>query len=119
MIHVFFQIFTGEIPFHDVLNNFAVMFKVTRGERPNRPSGVADRGLNDLMWGLMQDCWEHNPTRRPTALQIVERLPHVPDNRPSVLWPRFRASNVHDGHDLAVAKVLRVLETTGISLFHS
>ena len=68
----------------------------------------------------MEDCWEHIPANRPTASQIVVRLPTVPDNRPNVPWARFRAPGGYEDlgmHDLSVVKTLRVLETTGVSLF--
>jgi hypothetical protein len=103
------------------------MLKVTSGERPLRPVGVLydDRGLIDLMWRLMEDCWEHVPTRRPTASQIIMRLPpQTPDKRPCGDWgdlsSRFRTLDSEkslERQDLSVVETLRVLETIGISLF--
>lgn len=31
-------------------------------------------GLDDHMWGIMKDCWLHEPTTRPTMGGIVTRL---------------------------------------------
>ena len=89
------------------------MLKVTRGERPSRPLGLSyvNRGLTNFMWRLMEDCLEHVQANRPTVSQIVVRLPTVPDNRPNVLWVRFRApGNYEDSglHDLSVVRALRV-----------
>jgi hypothetical protein len=97
------------------------MLKVTRGERPSRPQGLLyiNLGLSSVMWRLMEDCWEHIPTNRPTASQIVARLPRVPDDRPSVPWSRFRSSARYGlavTEDLSIVETLRALETIGVSL---
>lgn len=122
------QIFTGNYPFPNIPNNSTVMLKVIAGERPLRPVGALyrNRGLTDRMWGLMEDCWAHNPTHRPTASQIVKiRLPpQSVDQRPPGGW-RDQSSRFHapDGKDhsekqeLSVVETLRILETIGISLF--
>jgi hypothetical protein len=118
------QIFTETVPFWDILNTYAVMFKVALGERPRRPLGLLymNRGLNDAMWKLMEDCWEHIPANRPTAFQIIHRLPEVPDNRPSVPWSRLRTSagrGLANDPGLSVIETLRVLETIGVSYFQA
>jgi hypothetical protein len=52
------------------------MRAVTRGERPLRPldDRCRVRGLNDKIWGVIDDCWAQEPAHRPTAYQIMERL---------------------------------------------
>jgi len=118
------QFFAGTVPFWDISNAYTVMFKVAHGERPPRPIGslYMNRGLNDDMWKLMEDCWEHIPANRPTAYQIIYRLPQVPDNRPSVPWSRLRTSagrGLANDSGLSVVETLRALETIGISYFQA
>ncbi|KAF5383204.1 hypothetical protein D9615_004938 [Tricholomella constricta] len=126
---VCYQIFTGEYPFQDVPYELTVMLNVSRGERPRRPRGLVylDRGLNDRMWRLMEDCWEHVAADRPTASQIIGRLPRttVRDSRPRGDWTdtspvRVRATDVYgqrDKYDALIMETLRILETDGLSLF--
>ncbi|RDB27522.1 Serine/threonine-protein kinase STY8 [Hypsizygus marmoreus] len=126
---VCYEIFTGDHPFPDVKSDHAVLLKVSRGERPAKPLGLhyLDRGLTDRMWRLMEDCWEHIPDLRPPASEIVERLQRGPsvDPREEGGWgdlspSRFRVSHGlghSEQQDLSVEETLRVLETSGISLF--
>jgi len=69
---VAYEIFAGHVPFVHITRDTAVIFKVTKGERPTRPS--AELGLMDHIWSLMQDCWKGVPTERPSVDQIIERL---------------------------------------------
>lgn len=43
------------------------------------------RPVSEAVWEVMQQCWEHNPTNRPTASMLVERL----ENANSILKPVF------------------------------
>lgn len=42
---------------------------VQKGERPVRPANISD----DL-WRLMRDCWEGTPKKRPTFVEVRQRL---------------------------------------------
>ncbi|GLB42831.1 putative protein with domain-containing protein [Lyophyllum shimeji] len=68
---VVYEIYAGHMPFVHVRDQ-AVVLKVTKGERPGRPS--AESGLTDEIWSLMQDCWETTPAKRPTVDQVIEWL---------------------------------------------
>lgn len=83
MNHV--QIFSGNIPFHEIHMDYPVILKVIRGVRPSRPShfvitGVlcSSLGLDDHLWRIAEDCWLTDPTSRPTMSDIVARLPKRP-----------------------------------------
>ena len=54
------------------------MLRVKGGERPSLPSdGLSRRrGLTSEMEYLIRDCWAQDPTYRPSAEQVAERL-HV------------------------------------------
>ncbi|KAJ7113484.1 kinase-like domain-containing protein [Mycena epipterygia] len=71
---VCYEILTGKVPFHELPNDMAVMFKVVEGRWPSQPSSCSGTVALDSLWGLLQDCWKETPDRRPTAVQIVERL---------------------------------------------
>ncbi|KAH0582151.1 hypothetical protein H2248_011805 [Termitomyces sp. 'cryptogamus'] len=70
-----YEIISGNIPFPGRHGNH-VMIMVGRGVRPGRPVGkmYQDRGLDNVMWKLIENCWEQDPGQRPSALKILERL---------------------------------------------
>ncbi|KAG6848948.1 hypothetical protein H0H93_012553 [Arthromyces matolae] len=87
-----YEVFTGQIPFFEVLNTATVRKMVLRGDRPTRP-GIAnivwqDFGSNDPIWSLMMDCWKTSPAERPDISTVVSRLGRAkpPDTRPLGDW---------------------------------
>ncbi|KAJ7797931.1 kinase-like domain-containing protein [Mycena olivaceomarginata] len=70
---VCYEIMTGNVPFHDLQHEMAVMFKVLAGDRPSRPMSCSAPALDGL-WALMQKCWAQDAQMRPTAAEIVEQL---------------------------------------------
>ncbi|EGO26974.1 hypothetical protein SERLADRAFT_448085 [Serpula lacrymans var. lacrymans S7.9] len=64
-----YEIYSGEIPFHEVKSDYYVMQSVTRGARPPRPplSLCQTRGLDDTLWAILQSCWLKDAAARPTA----------------------------------------------------
>jgi hypothetical protein len=85
--------FSGNLPFHNIRNEFQLMRVVKRGGRPPRPTHdlCHSRGLTDGMWKLMEDCWAHHSQNRPSAAQVVPRIhalchPLV-DDRPCDTFP--------------------------------
>jgi hypothetical protein len=74
--------FSGKIPFEDVeLYELPLLLQI--GERPSLPADDLSRcrGLSAEMEHLIQDCWTEDPTHRPSADEVVERLKNLP-NRP-------------------------------------
>lgn len=66
------QLYTGYPPFHDAfLHDAPVMLQVMEGIRPSRPEGNV---ISDEVWTVMQKCWSHNFTERPTIINIVLEL---------------------------------------------
>lgn len=47
-----------------------------KGKRPAQPSHSLSRGrgMNDIVWLLVDACWAQDPTQRPSANDIIERL---------------------------------------------
>lgn len=69
---------TGEHPFSHIKRTPEVLIRMQNGDRPHRPTNpeVPLRGLDDAMWALLQECWQEDPTHRPTIVDILARLPH-------------------------------------------
>jgi hypothetical protein len=68
--------FSSKIPFYGDAAEMRVVFGVMQGKRPARPLDKSSRarGLNDDVWALIETCWTQEPTHRPNASWIVERL---------------------------------------------
>jgi len=117
---VYYEIFTGAIPFFDCPRESTVIAKVKEGGRPTCPSKVdtpwTEWGLTDDMWSLMQECWQHDPVARPKIGQIVQRLSEwvTVDIRPVQLaaWTDS-VIRVHDTNDtfLALSVINGILDS--------
>lgn len=71
----FLQVFTEAVPFSHLRDGPVLVEVVIHNRRPPRPSEPAmQRGLDDNMWKLMQDCWANSPTDRPRIDGIVDLL---------------------------------------------
>ncbi|KAG6827258.1 hypothetical protein H0H92_012595 [Tricholoma furcatifolium] len=91
---VCYEMFSALRPFGKV-KPVAVVTKIMAGQQPSRPSGpgILERGLTDEMWAIMKSCWSRHPAQRPTAAEIVTRLPPAQiDKRQIQGWNRTRRS---------------------------
>ncbi|KAK7055191.1 kinase-like protein [Favolaschia claudopus] len=68
---VCFELYTGRPPFANLLDGVAA-FKIIKGERAVRPSGLP--AMSDLFWHHVTLYWAQNPTTRPTTRQIVQYM---------------------------------------------
>nr|CAG8600413.1 15408_t:CDS:2 [Entrophospora candida] len=59
----------GMRPFYNVAHNEVLAQKIIDGERP-KISKDAPKSYNDLM----EQCWNHDPTKRPTASKLYETI---------------------------------------------
>ncbi|KAF9791978.1 kinase-like domain-containing protein, partial [Thelephora terrestris] len=64
---VMVEVFTGQVPFFPESDPVARL-AVERGERPERPIHA---DLTDGLWALMKKCWDQDPLRRPTILEVL------------------------------------------------
>lgn len=86
------QIFSGNIPFHEIANDQRVMLEVMRGNRPSRPPAelCLSRGLDNAIWSLVEACWHQQPAQRPTARATLESIQaqsnQNPNERPEHGW---------------------------------
>ena len=67
------EVFTGKIPVEEQKNE-AVVLRISRGGRPEKPENAQAVGLTDEMWKLLESCWRKNPNKRPAMEEIVRRL---------------------------------------------
>jgi len=90
------KVFSGEVPFH-LHNNQRVISMVIAGERPSRPAVSPEFGLSDKLWGMMENCWDQQPAKRPTMTDVCVSLTddHPEDNVFEIISPL----NVQDESD--------------------
>ncbi|KDQ06579.1 hypothetical protein BOTBODRAFT_39488 [Botryobasidium botryosum FD-172 SS1] len=93
------ELLTGEIPFSH-LPDCAIIQHVEAGtyDRPPEDSDAATCGLDDDMWGLILDCWDQDPLKRPSASQVVERLHRMPE--PASVNPSWKPCVKAAGRDI-------------------
>ncbi|KAJ7604656.1 kinase-like domain-containing protein [Roridomyces roridus] len=72
--HVCYEILTAKVPFFQIINDAAVMFKIFEGSRPERLPSCMGSPVLDNLWNLLQHCWKANWTERPKIEEIVQRL---------------------------------------------
>lgn len=70
------QVMTGEHPFRRIKRATSIPTALHNGERPERPSEavIVERGLDARLWDLLTRCWEQDPYKRPTILEVLEEL---------------------------------------------
>jgi len=92
---VIIELLTRDLPFSEIANNIAVVAMVISGTLPARPkdSEIVARGLDDRMWGLMKECCDTRPEKRPTAEYVLHRLRAALDARKGTngFGARFRS----------------------------
>jgi serine/threonine protein kinase len=87
-----YEIFTGNAPFAHTLDGLLFMLVVDRKIRPPRPALEDTLTIDDESWAFVENCWKHEPSERPPALEVATclktlqaaRAPLVPDATPSM-----------------------------------
>jgi len=65
---IMIEVFTNQTPFSD-MSAFKAVSAILDGQRPPRPPHPA---CTDLLWALMQRCWDTDPKLRPEASDVLE-----------------------------------------------
>ncbi|TDL22512.1 kinase-like protein [Rickenella mellea] len=69
------EVFTGRIPFPELSDGAVILSVAVKDQRPPRPSEPAtSRGLDDVVWELIEACWVKEPNGRPSMDEVLERL---------------------------------------------
>ncbi|TDL17583.1 kinase-like protein [Rickenella mellea] len=67
------EVFTGKAPFAEILRDTVVVMSIMQKRTPKRPSDdLSEIGLDESMWNMMEQCWQSEPTHRPTIVQVEE-----------------------------------------------
>ena len=73
---VIYEVLSGQAPFHSC-SLYAVVAKVSRGERPGRPQGAKGEWFTDSVWGVLERCWTPEPGDRPRIEDVLPCLEEV------------------------------------------
>ncbi|EIW80813.1 kinase-like protein [Coniophora puteana RWD-64-598 SS2] len=65
---VCYELFCGKIPFFGCADG-TIIFRIMTGQNPDR---INTRYVDDGVWSFIEECWNKEPTERPTAHQAVE-----------------------------------------------
>lgn len=74
---VLWEIFTGTNPFVDLprgLSNHKITSFIVDGHRMQRPVQATSLGLSDEMWAIMERCWTHEPSGRPSITNVRDNV---------------------------------------------
>lgn len=72
---IILQVLSGQIPFHSY-SNYAILYAITvQNKRPAKnPVQSALGEPYEWLWTVAEQCWDANPRKRLTALQVVGYL---------------------------------------------
>ncbi|KAK0188288.1 kinase-like domain-containing protein [Armillaria mellea] len=77
------EIFTGKVPFSDIIFDVTVIFAVLQNDRwPTRPSHT-ELPYDDI-WSLMELCWSKDVHRRPSSSNLLTMLNNLELSQQSV-----------------------------------
>ncbi|KAH7922685.1 kinase-like protein [Leucogyrophana mollusca] len=65
---VLYELFSGKRPFYRQ-TVAGVIRALNANERPHKPTEASE-----LMWGVIQSCWNQDPLQRPSASDVVRKL---------------------------------------------
>ncbi|KAK1216148.1 hypothetical protein PQX77_021227 [Marasmius sp. AFHP31] len=70
------ELLTHTHPFAQFRHPPEVVLSVANGRNPKRPTHprVKERGLDDNLWKLMEECWDRTPSARPGIDEVLQRL---------------------------------------------
>ena len=84
---VVYEVLSGQAPFAP--NTSAVVIRmVLEGKRPKRPQGVEGKLVTDVIWGVLEHCWEPQPTDRPSVEAVLQSLEETPSSPPQQNGPQ-------------------------------
>ncbi|KAJ7598116.1 hypothetical protein C8J56DRAFT_912673 [Mycena floridula] len=86
--------------------DYPVIQDVVAGRRPQRTSGL----FSDDIWAMVEACWSHQPSDRPSAAMVARALQH-PSSQ-TTLWDR---PTVAEGSKFQVQNGAPASETSSVS----
>ena len=70
---VIYEVLSGQVPFSRY-DTFAVIAKVTRGDRPGRPQEAEGKWFTDVIWRVLECCWAPRRDERPSIEDVLQVL---------------------------------------------
>ncbi|KII90405.1 hypothetical protein PLICRDRAFT_52143 [Plicaturopsis crispa FD-325 SS-3] len=67
------QVFSGELPFPKQLQDWTVVVKTKRGDRPDR-SKFTSPSVPEALWKVFEVCWQQDADSRPEMTAVVDML---------------------------------------------
>ena len=74
---VILEVLSGQVPFSEGWNDWAVMRRILEGKHPERPQGAEEPWFTDELWGMLERCWSPQPKDRPTVKVTLDHLERV------------------------------------------
>ncbi|KAG6894848.1 hypothetical protein C0995_013586, partial [Termitomyces sp. Mi166 len=111
---VCYEIFTGERPFFEFPIYSQIPEIVLNGRRPSRPVSSSTPwtqwGLTEDIWRLMEECWLHDPSARPTIDDVARRLEGQmqEDTRPAASWAQVSLTRPKD--EVSFFRALEIID---------
>jgi len=68
-----YEVLSGQKPFSGHVD-VAVLHKVTKGERPQRPRGESGVWFTNGIWEMLKLCWKAERDDRPSLANILQCL---------------------------------------------
>jgi len=83
------EVFTEQMPFASKKNDSSVIFAVLDRKRPEIPEYLQE---NKIVADLLGRCWDHSPSKRPSAAEVCEILSFPNTKHLVPLWTGIRFS---------------------------
>ncbi|KAF9778335.1 kinase-like domain-containing protein [Thelephora terrestris] len=74
---VIYEVLSGQAPF-SAYEELLVYLMVLDGKRPERPRGVAGEPFTDVIWKVLEHCWNQQASDRPSAKHVLLGLRGTP-----------------------------------------
>lgn len=78
-------------PWPELEADYQVIVNVVDGKRPARPLLLDGGELSDEVWALISSSWDHEPSLRPSAEEVVRQMEGINALPTSELEPHFDA----------------------------
>jgi len=79
---VVYEVLSGRTPFSPSKAP-VVIWMVLDGRRPGRPQGDEGKLFTDVVWGVLELCWEPQPNKRTSIKNVLQGLEgKMPQMRP-------------------------------------
>ncbi|KAG8942533.1 hypothetical protein FRC04_003604 [Tulasnella sp. 424] len=67
------HVMTNKIPYAKITSDPKVIMAIMDGSLPS-PEDYSELPVTDPLWDIMKECWNKDPTKRPTMVDVLERL---------------------------------------------